>query len=70
MASKTSKAVTMHRAGSKRAKAHAIILKAGGKNADPEKTILAIKKLKVKPATATSWFYDMRRTKSKEHRAE
>lgn len=57
-----------HRAGSKRARAHEIIAKAGGMKSDPAKTILAIRKLKVKPATATSWYYDMRRFKGREQR--
>lgn len=70
--SKAKKArVIGHRAGSKRARAHTMIVKAGGMRADPSKVILLIRKtLKVKPATATSWFYDMRRAKSKEHRPQ
>jgi hypothetical protein len=61
-----------HRAGSKRARAHQMIAKAGKlAQTDPSKVILAIKKtLKVKPATAASWFYDMRGAKSKEHKPQ
>jgi hypothetical protein len=57
-----------HRAGSKRQRAHALIQKMGGMRADPSKAKEAIRKtLRVKPATATSWFYDMRRAKSRVH---
>lgn len=62
-------AVIGHRADSKRAKAHQIIVRAGGRKADPKKTIAKIRALRVKPSTAASWFYDMRRSRPREQRA-